>query len=122
MLEACSNRLFKCHHFDFLHSEARKQWEEIHDSNDFEEAIKVLFLTATSQDVLGVRTLAVNLGINEAAEATKLNRGRNSKLTLTKDQLLEWIKDWRQSNEIGYKNIDDEDLPETRIDAVCTSF
>ena len=69
-----------------------------------------------------MRTLAVNLGINEAAEATKLNRGRNSKLTLTKDQLLEWIKDWRQSNEIGYKNIDDEDLPETRIDAVCTSF
>lgn len=123
LLEACSNRSLKCHHFDFLHSEARKFWEEIRDSKDFEETIKVLFLTANSQDVHEVRKLAENLGIDEAKEATKLNRGSNSRSKLNKQQLLTWIKEWRDSNEIGYKNIDDDDISEARINAVwCTSL
>ena len=122
MLEACVDRLLTCHHFDFLDSRARKYWENLSASNDYDEFIKVLFLTANSQDVQELRKLAENLGLDEAKEASTLNRGQNRRTTtLTRVQLTQWIKDWRLKYEIGYKNISDDDLSETRMNEVCTS-
>lgn len=114
--------MLTCHHFDFLDSEARKYWENLSASKDYEEVVNVLFLTANSQDITEVRKLAVILGLEEEKVARALDRGSNRRVTrLTKTQLLEWIKDWKLKYEIGYKNIDDVDLSEVRINEVCTS-
>ena len=114
----------KCHHHDFLDSEVRAYWEELRKSDEFKDIVKVIYPNeaANSLRVGEWRELGELLGIDEAAEAHKLNRSKNRKKTLDAAQWTQVIKDWKQRWDVGYKNIDDENLAEDRIDEVSRSY
>ena len=127
LLEACPDTESRpCHHHDFLDSNARKYWEALAQEIDFEDTINVIFPneSGNSQGVAAWRLLGERLGINESTEAAKLNTvaGRRAVRT-TKLNAHQWsqaIKDWKKEHEIGYKNIDDNDITPARVDKVCT--
>ena len=122
MLSAHQNHLSReCRHHDFLDSTARSAWTEKLSLPIFENIVKVIFPneSASALSVDEWRELGTILGINEVALASAYDRGNNRRRqTLDSKQWTQAIKDWKQQWEISYKNLNDQDLQEDRIDKV----